>query len=401
MDQVKCAVIGLGSRGYSILEWLLLKMDNVRVTAVCDKYQDRMERGVDSVLRAYGEKPFASTDYREVLDSGKAEAVFILSSWDNHIPAALYAMERHVATAIEVGGAYKLEDCWNLVRTQQRTGTPFMFLENCCFGETEMLVLNMVRQGLFGDVMACSGGYMHDLRGEITHGRENRHYRLENYLGRNCENYPTHELGPIAMVLNINRGNLMTSLVSMGTASRGLNEYARRCSSVDKSLATAHFAQADIVETLISCAGGQVIRLTLDTTLPRYYSRGFTVHGTKALFSGENNTFFMDRTDDQEGELPFHMNNHDEFAEKYRHPVWKKYIAEGVRGGHDGMDGLVYDRFVECVRLGLPCPIDVYDAAAWMAITPLSEWSLAHGSAPVEIPDFTEGKWKTAKPVEF
>ncbi len=391
MNKVRTAVVGLGGRGYSIMAGLILHMDNATVTAVCDLYQDRVDRGADTVEQVTGVRPFASTDYREVLDRDDVDAVLILSAWESHIPVAIYAMEKGVAVGMEVGGAYSVDDCWELVRTYERTKTPFMFLENCCYGEIEMLVMNMVKQGLFGEVVHCEGGYRHDLRDEIAFGKENRHYRLRNYMNRNCENYPTHEIGPIAQILDINHGNRFLSLVSVSSKAVGLNEFARSHENVNPELATAKFAQGDVVTTIIKCARGETITLTLDTTLPRAYSRGFLVQGTKGMYQEDSRSFFM------EGEgmdhFSYEFNNQDRYLEKYSHPTWVEYHKSGIRGGHGGMDGLVYDAFIEAVRTGTPCPIDVYDAVAWMVITPLSEQSIAMGGAPVAFPDFTNGRW--------
>ena len=393
MNKVRTAVVGLGGRGYGILAGLILGMDNARVTAVCDLYPDRVEQGVQAVVNAYGEegRPFASTDYREVLDRDDVDAVLILSAWESHVPVAIYAMERGVAVGMEVGGAYSVEDCWKLVNTYERTKTPFMFLENCCYGEIEMLVMNMVKQGILGEVVHCEGGYRHDLRDEISFGKENRHYRLRNYMNRNCENYPTHEIGPIAQLLDINRGNRFLSLVSVSSKAAGLNEFARNHDNVNPELATAKFAQGDVVTTIIKCARGETITLNLDTTLPRFYSRGFYVQGTKGMYQEDNKSFFIEGESDNHWEPVF--NNQGKYLEKYGHPTWVEYHKNGIRGGHGGMDGLVYDAFIEAVRTGTPCPIDVYDAVAWMVITPLSEQSIALGGAPVTFPDFTNGRW--------
>lgn len=399
MEKVRVAAVGLGGRGQSVLDGLLLGMDTLRVTVVCDLYEDRVACGAASVERAYGERPFATTDWHAALDPDRVDAVLIMSAWESHFPIAYEAMEKGIAVGMEVGGAYTVEDCWRLVRTQERTGTPFMLLENCCYGQMEMMVMHMVKEGLFGEVVHCSGGYCHDLRSEVARGEENRHYRLRNYLSRNCENYPTHELGPIAQVLGINRGNRMLSLVSMSTKAAGLNDYAARHPEINPALATAHFNQGDVVSTLIRCAGGQTISLTLDTTLPRAYSRGFTVHGTRALYTEDNNSLYLDSdfTEADHFNWTPNWNNATKYLEKYQHPVWRDYLENGIRGGHGGMDGLVYDAFIEAVRKGEPCPIDVYDAAAWMCITPLSEQSIAMGSAPVPVPDFTSGAWSTRR----
>ncbi|MBQ7727008.1 MAG: Gfo/Idh/MocA family oxidoreductase [Clostridia bacterium] len=396
MEKVNVAVIGLGLRGYGVLSGLLLGMDNVHVVSVCDVYEDRVERAVNKVFEKTGERPFSSLSYEEAIDRPEVEAVLILSSWETHVPISLFAMEHGKAVGMEVCGAYTIEDCWALVDTQERTKVPFMFLENCCYGRNELMVLNMVRQGIFGEIVHATGGYCHDLREEVGTGKEARHYRLRNYLNRNCENYPTHELGPISHVLGINRGNRMLKLVSMGTKSVGMNAYAKaNPEHIDPELQTAHFAQSDVVNTLISCANGQTISLILDTTLPRPYSRCFTIRGTLGEFTEDNRSIYLDSDFTTADHFTWqkHWNNVEDYREKYEHPIWQKYLAEGIRGGHGGMDGLVYDAFIESVRLGNPCPIDVYDAAAWMAITPLSEMSLKGGSVPVDVPDFTRGRW--------
>jgi len=393
MDKVRVGAIGLGCRGYYMLQNCLLDMDNLIITAVCDTYEDRTKLAVDAVVAHGYPAPFASTNWHDVLDPEKVDAVLILSSWESHVPIAIEAMEKGIAVGMEVGGAYTIDQCWQLVHAYERTGTPFMFLENCCYGRMEMMVMNMIKQGLFGEIVHCEGGYCHDLRSEVAHGKENRHYRLRNYLHRNCENYPTHEIGPIAQVLNINRGNRFLSLVSVASKSRGMNEYAKNHDDVNPALQTASFAQGDVVTTIIKCANGETVVLSLDTTLPRAYSRRFTVRGTFGMYMEDNNSIYLDSdfTEADHWCWSKQWNNAERYLEKYEHPVWEKYLKEGLRGGHGGMDGLVYDAFIEAVRNKTPCPIDVYDAAAWMAITPLSEISIAKGGVLVDFPDFTNG----------
>ncbi len=397
MNKVRVAAVGIGGRGYGILDGLLVHMDNLTVTAVCDLYEDRVQAAEDSVVRAYGEehRPFGTVDYREIMTRDDVDAVIIMSAWESHIPIAICAMEHGKAVGMEVGGAYSVDQCWELVRAWERTRVPFMFLENCCYGEAEMMVMNMVKEGLFGEIVHCEGGYRHDLRDEVIYGKENRHYRLRNYLHRNCENYPTHELGPIAQILNINRGNRFLSLVSVASKSVGLNAFAASHPNADQRLATADFAQGDVVTTIIKCAHGETITLTLDTCLPRGYSRGFLVQGTKGMYMEDNRSVFLDTDHGGKDHWDWspEWNNQVHYLEKYAHPVWVDYHKNGIRGGHGGMDGLVYDEFIECVRTGRPCPIDVYDAVALMVVTPLSEESIALGSAPVAFPDFTGGAW--------
>ena len=200
MEKVRMAIIGLGNRGYGNMQ-AVMSFDDVQITAVCDVYTDRAERAAAKAEEKYGVRPFSTTDYREVLTRSDVDCVMIATAWESHVPIAIDTMRAGKPVALEVGGAYSAEDCHSLVRTYEETETPFLFLENCCYDRTELLVTAMARKGLIGEIVHCSGAYGHDLREEILHGKENRHYRLRNYIHRNCENYPTHELGPIAKLL--------------------------------------------------------------------------------------------------------------------------------------------------------------------------------------------------------
>ncbi|MWV47045.1 gfo/Idh/MocA family oxidoreductase [Paenibacillus sp. HJL G12] len=395
-NKIRVGMIGLGARGFGLLKGIVLHMDDVEVVAVCDLYQDRCDQAADAVAETGISRPLATRDYREVMAMGNIDAVVIGASWADHSEIAIAAMEAGIYAACEVGGAYSIQECWKIIETYERTGVPCMIMENCCYGRDEMMVLNMVKQGVFGDIVHCAGGYHHDLREEIAFGKENRHYRLNNYIHRNCENYPTHEIGPIARILNINHGNRMVSLVSMASKAKGMQAYLRTAKGEDSELAQTEFMQGDIVTTIIKCAHGETITITLDTTLPRYYSRGFTVRGTKGMFTEDNHSIYLDGTHDE-----FHMSwdeqwgNVEKFREQYDHPLWKEYMEEGIKGGHGGMDWLVFSDFFESVRQGTQTPLDVYDMAAWMCISALSEESIALGGHPVAIPDFTNGKWMT------
>lgn len=401
---VRIAIIGLGQRGTDVLRNVILKIKDAEVAALCDEYEDRYKSAVELVRSEKGYEPYGTEDYREILKNDMVDAVIVCTAWETHVDIAVDAMRAGKYVGIEAGGAYAIEDCWQLVRTSEETGVPCMLLENCCYTRREMMCLNMAKIGAFGEIIHCEGGYHHDLRYEIAFGKQNRHYRLRNYLNRNCENYPTHELGPIAKLLNINRGNRMLSLVSMASKSVALHNYVNFKEGADEELKDVSFAQGDVVTTIIRCAGGETITLTLDTTLPRTYSRGFTVHGTKAYFEEATDSVFTDISNNFDGDVDWGKfdwanakENADRYAEKYEHPLWKKYSNEKIEGGHDGGDWLVYNAFVESVASGSDFPIDVYDAAVLMSITALSEDSVAMGGTPVAIPDFTRGKWLKPK----
>lgn len=395
MEQIKIGYIGLGARGRSLLKNVVLGQGE-NVTAVCDVYEDRAVEGAELVFNAQKVKPSMYTDYRDVIRDENVNTIIIATAWESHVDIAIAAMKAGKAVAMEVGGAYNLQQCYDLVNTYTETGTPFMFLENCCFGRREMMVLNMVQKGFLGEVVHCSGGYHHDLRHEVAFGREGRHYRLRNYLARNCENYPTHDLGPIAKVLKINHGNRMLTLTSTASKAAGLQEYILQNKPDDEFLKNKKFAQGDVVTTVIRCANGETIVLTLDTTLPRYYSRGFTVRGTKGMYEEVTDSVFVDCNEDREHDWDWRKaccGNAEKYEDEFDHPIWKQYLKEGVRGTHDGMDWLEFKLFFDALRNDRPMPVDVYDAASWMAITALSEMSIARGGAVVDIPDFTNGKW--------
>ena len=397
MDKLKLGIVGLGQRGAGMLKTFLL-FNDVEVVAVCDGYSDRVEAAKKVVNEKSGVTPAGYTLYEDMLKDENVKAIYVASSWDEHIGMAIKSMRAGKITGMEVGGAYELEECWELVKAYEETKTPFMFLENCCYDRFELLCTTLARRGDFGEIVHCHGAYSHDLRDEILGGVVNRHYRLDNYKKRNCENYPTHEIGPIAKILDINRGNKFMYLSSFSSKAAGLVAFENDKRNPDPNQVGAKFAQGDIVTTTIKCAGGETITLTLDTTLPKYYSREFTVRGTKGLANQEADMIMI------EGDTDFHSSwiPHEvvekelksaEKYEKYLPDIWQKISEEESKAGHGGMDYLMLKQFVKCAISGEEMPIDVYDAAAWMCITALSEQSIAMGSMPVPVPDFTKGKW--------
>lgn len=400
-NSIKMGVIGLGARGTMILKDVLLPMEDVEVIAVCDVYEDRINDAIAMTKEHNHNLPLGFADYRELLKIQDLEAVYIATSWQTHFEIAAAALEAGVPVACDVGGAFSLNEIWKLVRTYENTKTPCMFMENCCYGRDEMMLMNMRKKGVFGEIVHCAGGYHHDLRNEVSFGRENRHYRLDNYLHRNCENYPTHEIGPITRLLDINRGNAMVSLTSTSSKSAGLHQYILEHKAEDQALRNAYFAQGDVVTTVIRCANGETITITLDTTLPGAYSRGLIVKGTKAMFMEDNRSLFIDGVH-TEFEWKWHeqYQNIEQYRKEYEHPLWNSFLNDGVKGGHGGMDWLVFQDFIDALKNKKSMPIDVYDMASWSVISLLSEQSIALGSQPVAFPDFTDGKWITRKPVD-
>ncbi len=396
--RVDIGFIGISGRGSSMLD-LLLQVEGVRVPAVCDKVVERAENGIEIVNKRTGNAypVHAYIDYKELLKNEKLDAVMICTTWITHARIAIDAMRAGCNVAFEVGGASSIEECWQLVRTSEDTGKFCMLLENCCYDRNEMALFNMIKMGLFGEITHMEGGYRHDLREEICMGRENIHGRLFNFMHRNGELYPTHQLGPISKALGINRGNRFLTLVSMSSKSRGLNEWIKSRKGEDYDIANYAFNQGDVTTTIIKCANGETITLTHDCSTPRPYSRNYVIEGTKGIYSendGECGGLYLDSFSDGEPR----WREFKDYREKYEHPLWQAYEKGGIKAGHGGMDYLVLSAFVESLLLEAKPPIDVYDTASWMAITCLSEQSAAMGGMPVPVPDFTNGMWIDREP---
>lgn len=410
---IKVVIIGVGGRGEGVYRVAMRYLPNLNFVGVCDKYAEHCAYIADEMEKDGRPRPVIFEDYKKCIDTMNPDAVVIAASWDIHVAAAVYAMEKGIAVLCEVSGSYDIKGLWDLVDCYERTKTPFMLAENCCYGRLELLALNMKRLGLLGKIVHCDGGYRHDCRTMVDRYINEGHFRVKDYVMRNSENYPTHEIGPIAKLLDINCGNRFVSLVSMSSGAYSLKEYTAGKNSLEDYPVTTQwltkneefrktkleevknfeYRQGDIFTTLIKCQNGETVTITLDTTLPRPYSRGFTVHGTKGLITEENSSVFLD--DMKHEEFKKFYNNVDEFYEKYDHPIWKDYKPE-EHVGHGGIDYLVFKAFFDALKKGEPMPIDVYDAATWMCITALSEESLVTGGI-VSVPDFTRGKWMTRK----
>ncbi len=391
MEKLNLGFIGLGGRGRGLAN-LVVTMDDIHIPAICDLHKDYLEQAATSINEVQGSFPEKYVNYQEMLTRDDLDGVIIATSWTSHVEISLAAMRAGIYVASEVGGASSIQECWELVRTSEETDIPFMLLENCCYGREEMAVLNMVKKGLFGELVHCQCGYEHDLRSEITRGGENRHYRLDNFVHRNGELYPTHGLGPIAKMLDINKGNRFISLVSMSSKSRGLHDYVVNKLGPNHPRMNTVFNQGDITTTLIKCANGETILLTHDCSLPRPYSRAQRVQGTKGLWMEDKNAIHLDDFGDERW-APM-----NEYLESFEHPVWKDFIEGGVKGGHGGMDWLVQRAFIDAIKTKKQTPIDVYDSVTWMAVTALSEDSISCGSLPQPFPDFTNGKWIQRQP---
>lgn len=407
--KLKIGFIGLGQRGaaYGMTDGSIGLLGNVLknsadavVTVICDKYEERLQAAAEKIVAHGYDMPRQTKDYKDVMNSG-VDAIIISTSWDMHVKVALEGMKAGIPVAMEVGGTHNIEDCWKLVDCYEEMGTPVFFMENCCYNKDELLVTSLVRNGKLGNISFCQGYYCHDLREEIAGGIDTHHYRLEEYTNHNCENYPTHELGPIAKILNITSGNRFTKLVSMSSKAQGLHEYVIKNPKYKGRLGDRVFKQGDVTTTMIECENGETVFLKLDTTLPRLYERGLTVSGTKGFYNQTVESVILD-----DGKYNHEMDpykkaffNQDDYRE-YLPDDWRTITEEQIKSGHGGMDYIMLKSFFKCLKEKKPMPIDVYDAVSWMSVTALSAQSIAKGSQPIECPDFTRGKYKERKTVD-
>ena len=404
-EKIKVGYIGLGRRGESVLKNNLAIMNDVEVKTVCDLRDDCLLSAKNMLLDFTGKEPITTHDYHDILSDPEIDAVFLMVGWTGRTSMAVEAMRAGKYTAIEVGCADTLDECFALVDAYEETGTPVMMLENCCYGRREMVAYNLVSEGALGEIVHCTGAYMHNLteselfRDIDTSGKA--HYRLPLYISRNCDNYPTHALGPICKVLGINRGNRIKRLVSVASKSAGISSYARRHLGENSEYANIDYKQGDIVNTILTCEGGETIRLTLDTTLPRsYYSRDFGVRGTLGFLDEARRVVWFEHMGGHTCIADSVENNEEEMFAKHEHPLYRRYLAEHTEEdkSHWAMDWLVIRAFVESVKQGINTPIDAYDTALWLSIGPLTEQSIREGGAPVEVPDFTRGRWQSREP---
>jgi predicted dehydrogenase len=410
-NKARIGFIGVGLRGQTHLDGALRRND-VDVVAICDIQQRMIDMSKELIKKSGKPMPQVIMDgpygYKKLLENKDIDAVIIATPWEWHTRMCLDAMNAGKYTGCEVITGMTLEECWELVHTSERTGMPLMMLENVCYRRDVMAVLNMVRQNIFGELIHLQGGYQHDLRevklndgkqaygGGVEFGEKafsEAQWRTQHSVNRNGDLYPTHGIGPIASMININRGNRFTELVSYSSKSRGLHDYITQHGGESHPNAKVNFKLGDIVTTMIKCANEETILLQHDTSLPRPYSLGFRVQGTKGLWMDVNKSVYVEG----QSKEPHHWDDAQPWLDKYDHPLWKKYGNDAAGAGHGGMDWFVLNAFVESVKRKSPTPQDVYDAVTWSAITPLSETSIRMGGASVDFPDFTQGQWMFRK----
>ena len=416
-SKARIGFIGVGRRGRSHLRNLLNRND-VEVPAICDIDAGALQTTARMIEDAGypSATPYTGHEeaFLEMLEKEELEGVIISTPWVWHTPMSVASMKAGVIPGVEVSAANTLEECWELVNTHEETGVPLMILENVCYRRDVMAVLQMVRGGIFGELIHARCGYQHDLRdvkfndgkqpfgGGVEFGEKGfseATWRTRHSLDRNGDLYPTHGVGPMGVMFDINRGNRFVSLVSVATKARGLHDYIVNHpeGGEDHPNAALNWKLGDVVTTTIRTARGESIVVTHDTNLPRPYSLGFRVQGTRGIteFDAHTKRIFI------EGVSPEHRwEEMNDYLEQYDHPLWQEYGEYAEGSGHGGMDFFVDRAFVRSVRGEQSVPLDVYDAAAWSAITPLSEASIAKGGEPQLFPVFNR-HWQEKREIRL
>lgn len=401
IDTVRVGIVGLGMRGPGAVD-RLSKIQGVEIKALCDLLPDRVEKAKE-MLKGTPHQPISYSgnvySWKEMCDREDLDLIYIATPWEWHTPMAVYAMEAGKHAAVEVPAARTLDECWQLVETSERTKKHCMQLENCCYDFFELMTLKMAREGFFGEVVHVEGAYIHDLlwlNFDKDKGYQNMWRLRENYRDGNL--YPTHGLGPVCQILNINRGDQMDYLTSLSSNDFQMKKKAEELAQED--LFWAEFAsknyRGNMNTTMVKTKQGKSIMIQHDVTSPRPYSRLHVVSGTEGYA--------------QKYPQPRVSKGHAWMKEEEMKELEKKYTPEIVQkvgelakkvGGHGGMDFMMDWRLIDCLRNGLPLDQDVYDAALWSCISPLSEWSVANRSNSIDVPDFTGGSWKTNAPVKI
>ncbi len=399
IEQVKVAMLGLGNRGTGQAKLVnALFPTKARITALCDIRPQQVEKNL-AMVKQEGQNPATysgSEDaWKEMVHRDDIDLVIICTPWEDHVPMALYCMDQGKHVAVEVPAAWTLDECWALVDKAEETQLNCMMLENVCYGDEELWVLNMVRQGVFGTLTYGEAAYIHNLRDSLfSPGHYYKDWRIRHNAAQDGNLYPTHGLGPVAQYMDINRGDKFDTLVSMSSKEASLSEVARTLPADHAYYQHDKFAHGDMNNTLIKTAEGRTILVQHDVVTPRPYSRINALAGTKAYHEGYPSRLSIAG----KGHDWLDEESYAEYRDNYRHPIWQK-LNDGINqhGGHGGMDFVQIFRLIDCLNNGWPLDMDVYDAAAWSCLIPLTKISIELGSIPVKVPDFTRGEWKSKR----
>ena len=399
LERVRIGFVGVGGMGSNHVNQLL-KVPGAEIHAICDIVPEKVARMQDVVEQAGQRRPSGYSrgphDFERLCETEELDLVCTATPWEWHVPVCVAAMKCGKHAATEVPAAVTLDECWQLVETAEKLRKHCVMLENCCYDRAELMVLNLIRHGLLGEILHGECGYLHDLRGVKFSTEGEGLWRRAHATLRNGNLYPTHGLGPVANYMDINRGDRFDYLVSMSGPSRGLQLWQQEQLPADDPRRSEKYVLGDVNVTLIKTVRGRTIYLVHDTNLPRPYSRINAVQGTRGLFRDYPPQIHI------EGRSPAHdWEPLDKYADEFEHPLWKSAAVQQASGGHGGMDYLEDYRLIGCLRRGEPTDLDVYDAAAWSCISELTERSAAQRSRALEIPDFTRGRWQSRPPLNI
>jgi predicted dehydrogenase len=402
IDKVRIALIGVGARGTGHASQLA-SIEGTEIVAISDLYEDLAKRSEQRV-QAKGHTPkiyFGEESlWRTMLAEAKPDMVVIATPWEVHAPMGVAAMRAGAHVFIETPIATTIEDMWALVNTSEETGRHCMHMENVCYGREELIYLNMVRQGVVGEILHGEAAYIHELRSQMNDvERGTGSWRTYHYSRRNGNLYPCHGLGPVAQYMSLARTeDTFARLVSFSSPAKGRALWAKAKFPADHKWNAIEYRAGDINTSIVTTALGRTIMVQWDETSPRPYTRLNLIQGTKGTLASYPNRFAI------EGVNSYHEWTEGEawekFVAQYEHPLFKR-VGELAKkmGGHGGMDFLELYRMVECLRNGLPLDQNVYEGCLWSSVGPLSEKSVREGGAPQEFPDFTRGNWKTTLPL--
>lgn len=402
LDTVRIGFIGLGMRGPGAVQ-RMIHVPGTKVVALADLHADRVERTqkmLDEAGVARAAEYSGSADaWKQLCERDDIDLVYIVTDWKNHADMTVYAMEQGKHVAVEVPGAMTMDEIWKVIDTAEKTQKHCMMLENCVYDFFELTTLNMIQQGVFGEISYAEGAYIHQLE-DFWNAYEGS-WRLEYNKTHRGDVYPTHGMGPAAQALDIHRGDKMNYLVAIDSKPLSIPAFIEK-----KGEDATGFKNGQHTMTLIGTEKGKAIHIMHDVASPRPYSRMYNVAGTKGYASKYPTPGYAlqaDALSEEEANL-YNLSGHSFMPDDARRQLMSKYkhriqseLEETARQlgavAHGGMDYMMDYRLIYCLRNGLPLDMDVYDLAEWSCLVPLTEISLNNGSAPVEIPDFTRGHW--------
>ena len=404
IDKVRVGIIGLGNRGSVLIQMFeyLIKNNHAEIIALSDIKENKLKKNneyLKTIQPSGADLYFGNKEkWKELVKRDDIDLLIIATPWEYHTEMSVFGMENGKHVACEQPMAMTLDDCWKLIEVAERTQKHCMYMENCCFNGEELWVLNMINEGVFGDINHAEGAYIHDLRKHMMHETYYEdQWRIKHHQKKNGNFYTGHGLGPVSFYMDIGRGDTYDYLVSMSSREQSLSEAAKK-----ENFWAKKFACGDMNTTLIRTKNGKSIMLQFDTHTGRPYSRLNTVTGTKAVHQGYPSRLYIGHEELQWGHSWLKDEDYKEYRTRYDHPLWKK-LREQIDAkavGHGGMDFVMIYRLIRCLNKGLPLDINVYDSVLWSAITPLSEMSVANQSSSIKVPDFTGGTWQTKRSPE-